>query len=504
MNENLIYGKDRTKNIVSIEVYEDDQLEIITETEGKIESTFQPYVYWLICSKPQSGKYYTLEGNLHYKYAYTFTDKSEFFKFRKYLRSKNADFYSVSDPKEAIMLRDGYTYFKGMEMQNVSILSFDIETTGLNHNEDSKILLISNTYRSASGQIIRKLFCYDDYGDPGAMLECWTKWVREMNPSIITGHNILSFDLPYMQYIADKHDSVLNLGRDGSSIKFNDYTSKFRKDGSQFYEYKKVQVYGREVVDTLFLSIRYDATERKFVSYGLKNIIKQLGYEDPNRQFYDAGQIRFKYKDPEEWEKIKKYCEHDADDALKVFDLAAPPTFYFTQSIPKSFQAMTETATGSQLNSLLVRSYLQEKHSIPKGDDAEAFEGAISWGNPGVFRNVKKWDIASLYPSIILQYEIYSKEKDPKANFLKMVETFRSERLKNKKLAKDTGLRYYDDMQASQKIGINSAYGLLGAPGLHFNFKEGAARITEIGREILKKAIKWSTGKEYEDWTKEN
>jgi DNA polymerase elongation subunit (family B) len=40
-------------------------------------------------------------------------------------------------------------------------------------------------------------------------------------------------------------------------------------------------------------------------------------------------------------------------------------------------------------------------------------------------------------------------------------------------------------------------YGFLGAPGLNYNYPKGAAEVTSRGREILKKAVLWATGKEF-------
>jgi DNA polymerase-2 len=128
------------------------------------------------------------------------------------------------------------------------------------------------------------------------------------------------------------------------------------------------------------------------------------------------------------------------------------------------------------------------------------YVGAISFGIPGRYKNVYKLDVASLYPSIIRQYKIYSKDKDPKANFLNIVETLTIQRLQNKRLAKETGDQYYKDLESSQKITINSAYGFLGATGLNYNYPEGAAKVTEYGREILNKAVLAATGKKAEDY----
>src|SRR6266700_7567109 len=154
------------------------------------------------------------------------------------------------------------------------------------------------------------------------------------------------------------------------------------------------------------------------------------------------------------------------------------------QSIPKSFTSIMTSASGSQINSMMIRSYLQEGHSIPKADIPVPFEGAISYGPPGVYRNMLKLDVASLYPSIIREHKICNLQKDTNANFLKLVEYFTLERLKNKKLAKETGNNYYTDLSESQKILINSAYGFLSTNGLNFNSPRHAAEITEKGRQI--------------------
>lgn len=502
-SNDLIYGRNKTERIVSIEP-EDDVLEIfIEDKDGKVTSTFAENSYWVLTPKKINNSFVQLKGNLHYKYARIFKNRGEFFKYKSYLKAKNEDFYAVGDAKEAIMLQRGYTYFKGMEVKDVSILSFDLETTGIAHDENSKVLLISTTYRNAKGEIKKKLFAYDEYSSQGEMLNAFCIYVCYLNPSCIIGHNIFGFDLPYLQYVADKENVTLDLGRNGSKLKFDNYESKFRKDGSQFYHYKKVHCYGRELIDTMFLSIKYDATERKFESYGLKSIIGQLKLEKPNRTFYDASKIKSNYTNPKEWVLIKDYCIDDADDALTLFDLMIAPFFYMTQSIAKSFQSVIEGATGSQINSIMCRAYFQQKHSLPKADESSSYEGAISFGIPGRYENVFKVDAKSMYPSIILQYKIYDKDKDPNGYFLEMVETFTNERFKNKDLmekAKEPSIiEYYDGLQSSGKIFINSAYGTLGASGLLFNSPKNAAKITTIGREIIKRAIHWATGNEYID-----
>jgi len=501
LNDRLIYGKASQSHIVSIEC-KDDKAILFLETPQGIETKEVPNRYWLLSPKPYyPAKWRKMAGNQFFQYGRQFSSREAFQRARSYYK-KNGDVFSVWNEKESFMVLFGHSYYRNLDIKDVSILSFDIETTSLDPNEpNAKVLLISNTYRKG-GKVVRQLFAYDDYDSQEEMIKSWCKVVREYNPSILCGHNIFTFDLYYLNEIM-KHHGGLKLGRDGSNLHFSNYESLFRKDQTQNISYKKAFIYGREICDTLFLSIKFDIVQKKYDSYGLKHIINREGLEDPNRVFYDAEQIRFKYQDLKEWEKIKEYCKGDSDDALKLFDLMAPPFFYLTRSVPKSFQEIICRATGSQLNSMFVRSYLQEGHSIPKADIGKEFTGAISWGNPGIYSNAIKWDVASLYPSICLQYEIYPKQKDPQKNFLKILEYFTKERLSNKKIAQEQKSKYHKDISEAQKQVCNSAYGMLATNGLNFNNFEQAQLITKHGQEILCKAIKWATGKEYEEWNPE-
>lgn len=494
----LIYGKNPQERIVSLEVV-DDQLEMfIQQPDGSVASKFETNKYWLLASRQIDKNFIKLKGNLHYQWGRQFTSREAWSKV-KFMYQKREDIYVIYDAKEMTMVNRGMTYFKGLKPKDVSILSFDIETTGFSGTND-KLLLISNTYRAHNGEITRKLFSYDEWDSEGAMLQAWIYWVTDIDPSVICGHNIYGFDLPFLRDVADREQITLDLGRNGSAITFAHNESQKRKDGSQSISYKRVRCYGRELIDTMFLAITYDV-DRKYESYGLKKIIEQEGIRFEGRVMYDAGLIKDNYQKPGEWEKIKQYCIFDSDEALQLYDLMAPPLFYLTQSVPKSFQSMIESATGSQINSVMVRSYLQEAHSLPKADEKVKFKGAYSGGIPGIYKNAIKWDVASLYPSIMIQYEVCNWQKDPQGNFLQLVKTFTEERLKNKKLAKDTGDKYHDDLQGSQKIFINSCYGFLGSKGLLFNSMEHASFITTEGRNILEKAIEWATGKTLIEWS---
>ena len=486
----LIFGKNPIQNIVSMEV-EGANLTLFIEKEGVVTSQQVPHKYWLLCNQRLDLTWLRMDGDQHYCWGKQFGD---FWKLRaEKEKYQDKDFYTVGNPVESSMLKDGFTYYKGMTPDQVSILAFDIETNGFAHDENSRVFLISNTLR-INGKIERRLFSHDEYKNDGEMIEDWCNWVRSVDPSIMCGHNIYAFDFPFLIHTAGLFKKRLKLGRNDSNVRVQKNESKYRVDGSRDLHYFKVQVYGREICDTMFLAYKYDIG-RKYESYGLKSIIKAEGLEKKDRTFFEAGTIKDKVHIPEEWEKIKQYAIEDGDDALALYDLMVPPFFYMTQMIPKPFQLMLESASGSQLNGLMVRSYLQNKHSVPKASEAVEFEGAISFGEPGVYANAVSLDIASLYPSVMIQWNIHDPIKDPNGNMIQFLRFLRDERLKNKKLAKETGLDKYKHLDGSYKIAINSLYGFLGASGLNYNFPAGAAEVTRKGREILIQSMDWAKEK---------
>ena len=456
---------------------------------GEVQVTTVPAKYWMLYNKSYHPFMSQLKGRAYYGYGMKFDTEADWREAQQEARAKHWSSYCIYNTQEMFLTKSGVTYYNGMKPEDVSILSFDIETTSLK-KEDGLVLLISNTLRK-NGKVTRRLFSYDEYESQEEFIGAWAEWVKMVDPSILCGHNVFNFDIPFLVYCGG---GTLNLGRGDRPVHIANYTSQVRKDGSQAYDYHNCIVPGREVIDTFHLALKYDIG-RNYPSYGLKAIIKHEGLEAKDRQHYDASTIRFNYQDQTEWAKIKAYAEHDADDALALFDLMIPSFFYYCQSIPKTMQQIVNGASGAQVDAFMKRSYIQHGYGLPKASEVEGYQGAISYGNPGLHKSVRKVDVASLYPSIIRHYKIHDHHKDPQRNFLRMVDIFTEERLKNKALAKETGERHYKDMEQAQKIMINSAYGFMGARGLLFNSPKNAAAVTRYGREILQTGIDWAEAK---------
>jgi len=495
MESRLVFGKDPLTNIVSIDV-DDNNLYMYRETpNGELKTEIRPFKQWILSSRKPNRKHIPLGGSQYFKYLEEYEEMADYQKYKAIARAKKVDFFTINNPAESAMVRDGMTFFKGLHPTDVSILSFDLETTALDPKaKDAEVLLISNTFRK-QGKIVRKLFAVDDYDSDCCMIESWCEWVREINPTLLCGHNVYGFDFPYLE----RRGGGLWLGRDGSKVKFNSYPSKFRKDGSQVYEYNKINIHGRQIIDTFFLSIKWDIG-RKMVTYRLKDLVKQLGLEKEKRTFYDASTIKDNWNNPIEREKIKKYCMDDADDSLAIYDHMSNVFFYLSRIIPKSYQEICLGASGSQINSVMCRAYLMDNNSIPKQSEVESYQGATSLGIPGIYKNVVSFDVVSLYPSIMLEHQVYSKLKDPKRYSLIILEYLLKERLLNKKKYEETKDEYYNLYQNALKVLVNSFYGFLGTRGLCFNYPEGAALVTKIGRDIMSLMSKVATGNPISYW----
>lgn len=493
MQDKLLYGKAGIDRIVGMEVEEDGNVTIFQQTpENDIVKLVKSYRYWILASEKLSKSFVKLEGDLHYCWGIQFTSIQDFYSaLRKY---SNQDIYKIGNQEEAAMAKDGYCFYQNLRISELKILSFDIESTGLDGTlPDAKVLLITTSVRDHSGKVTNRMFSYDEYETEGDLLDDFCAYVRETDPSVILGHNIISYDFVYLNNRAHANNTTLCLGRDGSDIRFQQYESKFRLDGTRELLYKKPSIYGREICDTFFMAISFDVS-KNFESYSLKPLIKQLGFEKEGRQHYDASKIKDNYTNAEEWAKIKAYGQADSEDPIRLWDMMAPLFYNMCPMIPKPFTEILLTASGSKINALMVRAYLQDKHSIPKATEIAKLQGAISFAIPGIYSNCLKIDIASLYPNVIVQYEVYDKKKDPKAYLLKLVETFKQRRLELKRLAAETNDELYKQMDTTTKGILNSFYGFLSTQGVPFNSPESAAFITAKSREILSETIKWASG----------
>jgi hypothetical protein len=293
--DDIINGIDKTDKVINIGV-KDDTAYIYRLVNGETVLEKRPFKQFVLSPGRPNNTFYALKGTGHYRYRKYYTESD----FKKALpKLYSGDFFFLKNPVEAFMMDRGITYYKGLNFKDIPILSFDLETIGFDpYKKEAKILCIGNTYRLGD-LVIKKIFREDHYTSQVEMLQDWAKFVREVNPSIITGYNIYLFDIPYLLGIADKNNIDLKLGRDESRLAFEarKRPRTIRKDGSQSYDYRRPEAFGRDFVDMWVVTLKGDAVEKKYASYGVKHVIKVENLEKEGRAHYDPKKISIDWQD---------------------------------------------------------------------------------------------------------------------------------------------------------------------------------------------------------------
>src|SRR5260370_21026303 len=174
-------------------------------------------------------------------------------------------------------------------------------------------------------------------------------------------------------------------------------------------------------------------------------------------------------------------------------DLLSPSYFIQAQIFPYNYQDVIVSGNATRINALVLREYFRQRHSIPELPMVRAFEGGYTdIFFTGVARNVWHCVIASLYPSVMLQFECFPATDQLQIfrHLLTDLRTFRLEAKTKMRAERDPAKQHHlQALQNTFKILLNSFYGYLGFAQGHFADFYAAARVTQIGRDLLRKMI---------------
>jgi DNA polymerase, archaea type len=324
-----------------------------------------------------------------------------------------------------------------------------------------------------------------------ALLENFNTVLREIDPDVIEGHNIFKFDLDYLRQRSRLHKVPCAWGRFAQKATFR---SSRLKVAERWIDFPRCDIPGRAAVDTYLLVQLYDITTRELTSYGLKDVAIYFGIteEDSVARTYLAGNKIFEaYRDDRP--RFRAYLEDDLRETQGLADLLLPTYFEQTRTFPIMLQDATLRGTTSKIDLLFLEEYYHARQSCPEPPEVKPFEGGYTRSfQEGVFRHVLHFDVASLYPSLLLQIGRTPKN-DTLGVFIPLLKRLREYRLKFKLLARDAPTAEEraeaKARQTSFKILINSFYGYLGFSGARFGDGELAAEVTRRGRELLQALI---------------
>ena len=334
-----------------------------------------------------------------------------------------------------------------------------------------------------------------------------------IDPDVLTGWNVLDFDLPTLQRRFAARNVRFELGRAHEE-------SWYRKGES--WGHSRMVIRGRQTLDAMHL-VRHTLT--RFEDYRLDTVAKAilgrgktLDHDDDQNM---AEVILGAYHN-----NRREFCEYCLEDARLVRDiLDAEGLLKLTLRRSLMTGLTLERAWGSVAAfELLYISELHRRHVVApdlgqgQGTAGAAPGGLVLEAKPGLYRNVLVFDFKSLYPSIIRTFNIdplaYARARDAQAQtasgttrLVWNAETPAHDAF----IIAPNGAAFdrapgvlpalLDDLFAHRqeakaqkhelasftyKILMNSFYGVLATPACRFADSRLAGAITEFGHYVLR------------------
>ncbi|CAI5450981.1 unnamed protein product [Caenorhabditis angaria] len=242
------------------------------------------------------------------------------------------------------------------------------------------------------------------------LLEKWAEFIREVDPDIITGYNILNFDLPYILDRAKvlKLPMVSHLGRQkdkGSVIRDAAISSK--QMGSRVN--KNIDIHGRIIFDVLQVVLR----DYKLRSYTLNSVSYQFLSEQ--KEDVEHNIIPDLQRGNEQTRRrLAMYCLKDALLPLRLLDKLMSIINYIEMARVTGVPMNYLLTRGQQIKilSMMLRRCKANNFFLPviesSGGDGESYEGATVIDPIRGFYNepIATLDFASLYPSIMIAHNL--------------------------------------------------------------------------------------------------
>ena len=296
----------------------------------------------------------------------------------------------------------------------IRVFTIDIETAAENgfpdiQSADQEILLISlrDSFTNRITVWGSKAFPNEDRqvdyihcDDETKLLHSFLGWWQENFPDVITGWNVQLFDIPYIcrrmnRMLGDKYTKMLS-------------PWKMVSDREIYIKGRKQIAYdipGISCLDYLELYKKFTYTNQE--SYRLDHIaFVELEQKKLDHSEYDT----FKEFYTNDWHKFVEYNIHDVrlvdrlDDKMKLLELA----FTMAYDAKVNFE---DVYSQVRMWDAIIYNYLEkQKIAIPPKQnshkDAQYAGAYVKEPIPGMYDWVVSFDLNSLYPHLIMQYNL--------------------------------------------------------------------------------------------------
>src|SRR6266542_945695 len=496
----MLFGADSAPGIVAIALGETGTVDVYRRkkdgsTVADVEP-FHPFVWGDSDVVDLGIETEKLAGDLKYGWSIAVDSWKEFVALRNGLKKAGRDFFAFSDPVQHYLTATGRTLFKGLPFEELKRMQLEVlqwedaVAGGGETGRDDHIMSIALSDNTGWEEMI--------IVDPAnveesehAALKRLTALIKERDPDVIEGHNLFRFDLPYLVSRAKKAKTKLDWGRSGGFLRSRPSRLPIAE---KTLDYPKFAIDGRHFVDTFLLAQFYDVGMRSLAGFERTDVARHFdlcGSEEISA--LTGKELQRAYTDNDERFRQRAFCGVRETRALS--DLLSQSYFIQAQIFPYNYQDVIVRGNATRINALFLREYFRQRHSIPEMPMVRAFEGGYTdIFFTGVARNVWHCDIASLYPSVMLQFDCFpvTDQLGIFRHLLTDLCTFRLEAKAEMRAEKDSTKQHHlQALQNTFKILLNSFYGYLGFAQGHFADFDAAARVTQIGRDLLKKMIEW-------------
>ena len=344
-----------------------------------------------------------------------------------------------------------------------------------------------------------------DDKDDRRVIADFISFIHEHDPDVIVGYNTDEFDWQYLKTRAEKSKLRLTIGRDESPAKF-----------SAGGGVKEVRIFGRSNVD-LYKVVKRDISELSVKT--LDNVADYMGVMRKSERVQVPGWDMARYwNDPELRQVLFDYSKADVVSTWGVAERLLPLQFELARIVRQPLDDVSRMGRGRQVESLLVAEAYKINEIVPaKGGGSGSYAGGfVLFPKPGVHEDVLSLDFSSMYPSIMISYNIspdtvmspdetptefyeapetqYRFRKHPDG-FFKLILTNLIERrraVREQMTHTDKGSRDFTILDVHQnaiKILTNAFYGYTGWHAAKWYRKECAEATTAWGRTIIQDAV---------------
>jgi DNA polymerase I len=484
----MLFGVDPTPRIVAIELGETGTVKVYRrEPDGSTAADVEPFhpFVWADADVVDLGiESEKLRGDLKFGWLVTVDSWKELIALRNGLKGAGRAFFGFTDPVQHYLTATGRTLFKGLAFSELKRMQLEVL------GNDQHIMIIAVSDHGGWEELIIVDPEDADQSERNAIKRL-TALVKERDPDVIEGHDLFRIHLPYLVARAKKLKTKLDWGRSNGFLRSRPSRLQIAE---KTIDYPKFTIDGRHFVDTFLLAQFYDVGMRSLTGFERIDVARHFGFCADEKISGLAGkELQRAYLDQDERFRRRALCGVRETRALS--DLLSPSYFIQAQIFPYNYQDTIVRGNATRINALFLREYFRQRHSIPELPVSRAFEGGYTdIFFTGVARNVWHCDIASLYPSIMLQFDCFpaSDQLQIFRHLLTDLRTFRLETKANLRAEKDPAQQHHlQALQNTFKILLNSFYGYLGFAQGHFADFDAAARVTQIGRDLLRKMIDW-------------